>query len=358
MTHGNKKNINTNASKIQKYTNIDTTSPIHYENYTKNPLTINYHNNNHSSLDIYNPILNNISDITYQQLQYPSLKNQKPKHSTSKKQEPKKQEPKKISPKKTSPKKISPKKISLNENKPPNKYVQLYKSQIICNNMTILVIMSTYNRSNLVIKAIESVINQTYTNWLLHIVDDSSTDDSINVIVEYLNNSKPKNVIFSKNSYNVGTYINKNYVLHYHSKNIIGFWTSQDSDDISLPSRFEKCINCISNNNLMAVNCLCSRKGIINRTRYSEGIIIYKRQVLNDIGYYDTNRFGCDKDYYNRFILFYTIDKIIFVDDILYEANSDYDSLTVKYDASDRKIYLNKSKIENIKSLFRNYQSQ
>ena len=79
--------------------------------------------------------------------------------------------------------------------------------------------------------------------------------------------------------------------------------------------------------------------------------------MLNDIGYYDTNRFGCDKNYYNRFILFYTIDKIIFVDDILYRFNSDYDSLTVKYDASDRKIYLNKSKIENIKSLFRNYRS-
>ena len=48
-------------------------------------------------------------------------------------------------------------------------------------------IMSTYNRSKLVIKSIESIIKQTYNNWVIHIVDDSSTDDSVNVIMEYLN---------------------------------------------------------------------------------------------------------------------------------------------------------------------------
>ena len=245
---------------------------------------------------------------------------------------------------------------SINKNK--IKYTDLYKSVLNMDNHTILVIMSTYNRSKLVIKSIESIIKQTYNNWVIHIVDDSSTDDSVNVIMEYLNNSKPNNVIFTKNSNNVGTYANKNYVLHYHHKQKFGYWTTQDSDDVSNPTRFETCLKYISNsNNLLAVNCLCSRKGLINRTRYSEGIIIYKRQVLNDIGYYDINRFGCDTDYYTRFRMFYKTNKIYLVNIVLYDAISDSNGLTVNYQQNERIKYQIKCKIYYKKTLFRKFQN-
>jgi GT2 family glycosyltransferase len=43
---------------------------------------------------------------------------------------------------------------------------------------TISVILPTFNRSHITIKAIESVLDQTYTDWELIVVDDGSTDST------------------------------------------------------------------------------------------------------------------------------------------------------------------------------------
>jgi len=46
--------------------------------------------------------------------------------------------------------------------------------------------MANYNNSTYIQKAIESVLNQIYSNWELVIVDDCSTDNSIEKIKLYL----------------------------------------------------------------------------------------------------------------------------------------------------------------------------
>ena len=50
------------------------------------------------------------------------------------------------------------------------------------------VIIPTYNRVHLIGETIQSVIDQSYTNWELIIIDDGSTDDSENVINEFNDN--------------------------------------------------------------------------------------------------------------------------------------------------------------------------
>jgi glycosyltransferase involved in cell wall biosynthesis len=47
------------------------------------------------------------------------------------------------------------------------------------------VVIPTYNTSNFLIKAIQSVINQTYKNWELIIVDDGSTDQTRQIVEEF-----------------------------------------------------------------------------------------------------------------------------------------------------------------------------
>ena len=47
------------------------------------------------------------------------------------------------------------------------------------------VIIPNYNKSNYIEEAINSVINQTYKNWFLYIIDDNSTDDSLEKIKKY-----------------------------------------------------------------------------------------------------------------------------------------------------------------------------
>ena len=54
------------------------------------------------------------------------------------------------------------------------------------------IILPTFNRSVLITKAIESVINQTYTNWELIIIDDGSTDNTKSVLENYLSDSRIK----------------------------------------------------------------------------------------------------------------------------------------------------------------------
>lgn len=50
---------------------------------------------------------------------------------------------------------------------------------------TFSIIVPTYNRAHLIFRNIESVINQTYTNWELIIIDDGSTDNTRQVVESY-----------------------------------------------------------------------------------------------------------------------------------------------------------------------------
>lgn len=47
------------------------------------------------------------------------------------------------------------------------------------------IMMTSYNRADLIALAIESVLAQTYKNWELIILDDASTDNSANVVNDF-----------------------------------------------------------------------------------------------------------------------------------------------------------------------------
>ena len=55
------------------------------------------------------------------------------------------------------------------------------------NNSTISIITPCFNSEKYLEKMINSVICQSYKSWELIIVDDYSTDNSINIINKYLN---------------------------------------------------------------------------------------------------------------------------------------------------------------------------
>ena len=70
-----------------------------------------------------------------------------------------------------------------------NKKKELTKS-LEKSNPKVSIITASYNYADLIENGINSVINQTYKNWELIIVDDGSTDNSLEVIKKYTQNPK------------------------------------------------------------------------------------------------------------------------------------------------------------------------
>lgn len=73
-------------------------------------------------------------------------------------------------------------------------------------NKLISIIMPTYNRVSTIGSAIESVLEQSYDNWELIIVDDGSTDGTEQLVSKYLGNR----IKYFKNSKNMGANCSRN----------------------------------------------------------------------------------------------------------------------------------------------------
>ena len=96
------------------------------------------------------------------------------------------------------------------------------------------VMMPTFNVEGYVSQAIESVFNQTYSNWELIIVDDGSTDKTPSVLAEYAKKDSRVKVYYKSHQ---GRGKARNSCLEYSQGEYIAVC---DSDDISFPERFEK----------------------------------------------------------------------------------------------------------------------
>ena len=94
------------------------------------------------------------------------------------------------------------------------------------------IIIPTFNRANCIEKAINSVLNQTYTNWELLIIDNYSNDQTEKIILSYNN---PK-IFFKKIKNNGVIAVSRNYgALHANGK----YLAFLDSDDYWLPKKLE-----------------------------------------------------------------------------------------------------------------------
>ncbi|GAB4114371.1 MAG: glycosyltransferase [Candidatus Caldatribacteriota bacterium] len=102
-------------------------------------------------------------------------------------------------------------------------------------NPTVSVIIPTYNRAHLVGRAIQSVLDQTYQDFELIVVDDGSTDNTEDIIKEF--QRKDDRIKYLKHEKNKGGSAARNTGI----KNSVGKYIAfQDSDDEWLPEKLEK----------------------------------------------------------------------------------------------------------------------
>lgn len=99
-------------------------------------------------------------------------------------------------------------------------------------NPLISVVMPTYNRAHVLPRAILSVLNQTYSNLELIIVDDCSTDSTKSVV----NAFNDKRLKYIYHEINEGAFSARNTGIKAAAGEFIAF---QDSDDEWLPDKLE-----------------------------------------------------------------------------------------------------------------------
>ena len=93
--------------------------------------------------------------------------------------------------------------------------------------------MPSYNKEAYIAKAIESVINQTYTDWELIVIDDASMDNSVEIIKSFTDNR----IVFRQNKTNIGMAANRNRALDIARGEYIALL---DADDITTEFRLQK----------------------------------------------------------------------------------------------------------------------
>ncbi len=96
------------------------------------------------------------------------------------------------------------------------------------------VLMANHNRGEYIAQAIESVCNQSFQNWELLIIDDGSTDNSMEIIDRYLQNDSRIKV--RKHEINSGVGRTKKDLIDWAKGEICGFL---DSDDTLEPNALE-----------------------------------------------------------------------------------------------------------------------
>jgi len=107
-------------------------------------------------------------------------------------------------------------------------------------NKKISVIVPVYNVEKYLEKCLESIVNQTYDNLEIILVNDCSTDGSEEIIKKF--KSKHKNILYFKNEKNSGAAYSRNVALKKATGDYIGFI---DSDDYVEPGYFEGLMNSI-----------------------------------------------------------------------------------------------------------------
>jgi len=181
--------------------------------------------------------------------------------------------------------------------------------------LSLSVIMPAFNAGKYISASIESILNQTFTDFELLIVDDGSTDDTVSKIKSF--KDKRINIISQKNS---GVSASRNKAIRLAKGEYIAM---HDADDISYPERFDTQIRFLRKNpeiglvgcTLEAVDKDDSFMYYINllthpddlklaeilSNQIGQGAVMLRSELLKQYGHYDVGlKYAEDADLWRR----------------------------------------------------------
>lgn len=114
------------------------------------------------------------------------------------------------------------------------------------NKPLVSIIITTFAGSNVLSRAIQSILNQTYENWELIVVDDNNPDTAERQATEgVMKTYVRENIKYVKHTKNMNGSAARNTGIKNSSGEYIAFL---DDDDIFYPKRLEKCIQTMLSN--------------------------------------------------------------------------------------------------------------
>ena len=176
------------------------------------------------------------------------------------------------------------------------------------NNPVISVVMPVYNCEEYIYLSIKSILEQSYSNFELIVINDGSTDGTLKILENFSDN---RIRIFSQNNMGISKSLNKGIRISQGK-----FIARHDADDISENKRLEKQLQYMRLNPNIAllgtwskiiINNKFSRKNLIHpRTDedckigllfdncFSHGSILIKKSTLIKVGFYNENIIGAE----------------------------------------------------------------
>lgn len=177
------------------------------------------------------------------------------------------------------------------------------------------IVLPVYNGEKYISESIGSVLNQTYSNWELIIINDCSTDNTLDIVNKYAGSDSRINVFTNDRNLKLPKSLNAGFS---HAKGEYYTWTSDDN--IFRENAIQTMVEYLDReNDTDMVYCdyslissdgeIKSRLNLMDPKYLLIGNIIgacfmYRRSIADSIGEYDTNLFLAeDYDYWVRIFL-------------------------------------------------------
>ena len=136
--------------------------------------------------------------------------------------------------------------------------------------------MPIYNAGEYLVEAVNSIVAQTYTNWELYVIDDGSTDNSIDSIKLI----KDERIIILEDGLNKGLAARLNQAIDLAKGQ---YFARMDQDDISMPERFKMQLNALEAD--LSLDLVAARTLTINS----------KNKVIGQLPFASTHQQICAK---------------------------------------------------------------
>lgn len=212
------------------------------------------------------------------------------------------------------------------------------------NDQSISVILAAYNADVHIDKAIQSILNQSFSNFEIIAIDDASTDRTFEILNKY--KSLDSRIKIIQNKKNLGLAASLNVGIDLASAPFIA---RMDADDIAFPQRLQKQINFLQKNPDIAgcgtsIEVFGASQGVQKKPKSCQDIeanllwgnpiahptVMFRSSILKNIKYDESFQRAQDYELWSRMIFDYKL-KLANLPEILLKYRSTHSSYFIPW---------------------------